>query len=60
MLRGDTDIADTGNTPNLSGKYVANWDTTTVPNGTYTLASVAADQAGLTGRSTNVTITVQN
>ncbi|MBV8951435.1 MAG: PQQ-binding-like beta-propeller repeat protein [Actinobacteria bacterium] len=37
-----------------------NWNTTTVPNGAYTLNSVAYDPAGNVGRSANVAITVKN
>jgi hypothetical protein len=40
--------------------WIAVWDTTSVPNGTYTLNSVAVDYAGNVGRSANVNITVQN
>jgi hypothetical protein len=36
------------------------WDTTSVPNGQYTLTSVAYDEVGNVGRSPGVTITVQN
>ena len=42
------------------GAWISGWDTTAVPNGTYTLNSVATDLAGNTGRSADVTITVQN
>ena len=40
--------------------YVAYWVSTTVPNGTYTLQSVAYDSVGLAGRSPAVPITVSN
>jgi Bacterial Ig domain len=46
-------------TPTIYG-YVANWNTTTVPNGSYTLQSEAYDAAGLTGFSPGITITVNN
>ncbi len=36
------------------------WNTTTVPNGVYTLTSVAYDRAGNVGRSAGVTISVKN
>jgi phosphatidylinositol-3-phosphatase len=45
-------------TPTLYG-WLAKWDTTTVPNGTYTLQSVATS-GGLTGTSPGITITVNN
>jgi beta-glucanase (GH16 family) len=40
--------------------WVASWNTTAVPNGTYTLQSVATYTAGGSGRSPGVTITVDN
>jgi polyvinyl alcohol dehydrogenase (cytochrome) len=40
--------------------WLANWDTTTVPDGTYTLQSVAYDTAGNTARSTGVAVNVEN
>jgi hypothetical protein len=40
--------------------YSAMWDTTTVPNGTYTLTAVARDAAGNKASSTAVTVTVEN
>jgi hypothetical protein len=40
--------------------WFAQWDTAQVPNGVYTLQSVAHDAAGNVGRSTDVDITVQN
>jgi uncharacterized protein YjbI with pentapeptide repeats len=46
-------------TPTYYG-WLAQWDTTTVPNGTYTLQSVAAYSGGVTGTSPGVTITVAN
>ena len=45
-------------TPTLYG-WLASWNTTNVPNGTYTLQSVASS-GGLTGTSPPVTITVNN
>jgi Big-like domain-containing protein len=46
-------------TPTIYG-WLAGWNTTTVPNGTYTLQSEAYDAAGLTGYSSGVAITVNN
>ena len=45
-------------TPTIYG-WLASWNTTTVPNGTYTLQSVATS-GGLTGTSPGITITVNN
>ena len=46
-------------TPTIVG-WLAGWDTTTVPNGTYTLNSVASYAGGVSGTSAPVTITVNN
>ena len=40
--------------------WVVPWNTTTVPNGTYTLQSVASYAGGLSGTSAPITITVSN
>jgi Big-like domain-containing protein len=40
--------------------WIAQWETTSVPNGADTLNSVAYDPANNSGRSANVNITVQN
>ena len=40
--------------------YVFQLNTTTVPNGSYTLQSVASDTAGNTGYSTGVPVTIDN
>ena len=40
--------------------WLAGWDTTSVPNGTYTLQSVAVEAGGLRSTSRGVTITVAN
>ena len=45
-------------TPTIYG-WLASWNTTTVPNGSYTLQSVASS-GGLTGTSPGITITVNN
>lgn len=45
--------------PSRSG-WVARWDTTLWPNGTYTLQSVASDADGVTGTSPGITIRVRN
>jgi uncharacterized protein YjbI with pentapeptide repeats len=44
-------------TPTLYG-WLAQWNTTSVPNGTYTLQSVASYAGGVSGTSAPVTITV--
>jgi Bacterial Ig domain len=46
-------------TPTYYG-WLAQWNTTTVPNGTYTLQSVAAYAGGVTGTSPGVSVTVNN
>jgi hypothetical protein len=51
-------VIDTG-TLNDYG-WLAQWNTTLVPNGTYTLQSVATDNVGLTATSAPITITVNN
>lgn len=45
--------------PTLFG-YLAQWNTTSVPNGTYDLTSVAVDTAARSTTSTPVSVTVQN
>jgi hypothetical protein len=40
--------------------WLFDWDTTSVPNGAYTLNSVAFDPAGNRARSPDISITVQN
>jgi hypothetical protein len=54
---GDKVIATA--TPTLYG-WLAQWNTTTVPNGTYTLHSVATDPVAETAASAPITITVDN
>jgi outer membrane protein assembly factor BamB len=46
-------------TPTYYG-WLAGWDTTSVPDGTYTLQSVAYDAAGNAGYSAGITVTVDN
>jgi hypothetical protein len=46
-------------TPTYYG-WIAGWNTTTVPNCTYTLQSVAYYAGGVSGRSAGITITVAN
>jgi hypothetical protein len=46
-------------TPTFSG-WICMWDTTTVPNGTYVVTSVARDLAGNVGRGRGVEVTVRN
>jgi hypothetical protein len=45
--------------PTIYG-WLATWDSTSVPNGTYTLQSVASYSGGGTGASLAVTVTVNN
>ena len=56
---GFTDQVIAMGTSSVWGWY-ANWNTTTVPNGTYTLQSVAAYAGGVSGASPPITITVSN
>ena len=53
----DTVIATA--TPTIYG-WLASWNTTSVPNGTYALQSVASYAGGVSGASAPVTITVTN
>jgi hypothetical protein len=46
-------------TPTIYG-WIASWNTTTVPNGTYTLQSVASYAGGVSAASAPITITVSN
>ena len=46
-------------TPTIYG-WLAAWNTTTVPNGTYTLQSVASYQGGVSGTSPGITVIVSN
>ena len=43
-----------------SAPYSTVWDTSFVPNGTYTLTAVARDEANLTTTSPAITVTVNN
>jgi phospholipase C len=45
--------------PNLIG-WLATWDSTSVPNGTYKLQSVASYVGGVTGTSRGITVSVSN
>ncbi len=53
------DVLVATGTPTYYG-WLAGWNTTTVPNGTYTLESVAYDASGNVGRSGGITITIAN
>jgi hypothetical protein len=56
---GLTDQVVATGTPTLYG-YLAQWNTTAVPNGTYTLQSVATDTVAETTTSAPVSVTVDN
>ena len=56
---GLTDQMVATGTPTLYG-YLAQWNTTAVPNGTYTLQSVATDRVSETAASAPVAVTVNN
>ena len=45
--------------PTIYG-WLASWNTTTVPNGTYTLQSVASYAGGVSAASAPITIMVTN
>jgi hypothetical protein len=47
-------------TEDTASPYSVNWDTTTVANGSYTLAARARDAAGNQNTSTSITVTVNN
>jgi hypothetical protein len=53
----DTVIATA--TPTIYG-WLAAWNTTTVPNGTYALQSVASYAVGVSGSSAPITVSVTN
>ena len=61
QLTGGTlnDVLVATATPTLFG-WIADWNTRTVPNGSYTLQSVAYDAEGLSTRSTGTTVSVLN
>ena len=46
-------------TPTIYG-WLAQWNTTSVPNGTYTMQSVASYAGGISGESPGVSIVVTN
>jgi Bacterial Ig domain/Bacterial Ig-like domain (group 3) len=59
---GPNSISDkvvSSSSPTLYG-YIGKWDSTDVPNGTYTLQSVATDAAGWSTISAPITVTVNN
>jgi outer membrane protein assembly factor BamB len=60
LINGSNDTLLGNGTPDGTGHWKLNWNTTTVANGTYKLHSVATDPAGNHGQSPDVTITVHN
>ena len=54
-----SDRVISGSSPTLYG-WIGGFDSTSVPNGTYTLQSVATDVGGISASSVPVTITVNN
>ena len=56
-MSAETQVA-TG-APTLYG-WLAVWNTTTVPNGTYTLQSVASYVGGVSGTSAGISVTISN
>jgi hypothetical protein len=61
VLSGGTynDTQISGSTPTYYG-WICSWDTTTVPNGTYTRQSIASYAGGVSGTSQGITITIAN
>ena len=47
-------------TPSPPTKYTLTWDSTTLPNGSYTLTTVARDTSGHTTTSAGITVTISN
>jgi len=47
-------------TPSPLTKYTLSWDSSTMPNGTYTLAAAARDTSGHSTTSAGVTVTISN
>lgn len=47
-------------TPSPLTKYTLSWDSSAMPNGTYTLAAVARDTSGHSTTSAGVTVTISN
>ena len=59
---GPEDLVDqviSGSTPTIYG-WIGGWNTTSVPDGMYTLQSVASYAGGVSGTSAPVTVTVSN
>jgi acetyl esterase/lipase len=56
---GLTDSVIATATPTLYG-WLASWNSTSVPNGTYTLQSVASYQGGVSGTSPGIAVSVAN
>jgi len=54
-----TDKVISGSTPTYYG-WIGGWNTTSVPNGSYVLQSVASYAGGVTGTSAGIIITVKN
>jgi Bacterial Ig domain len=47
-------------TPSPLTKYTLSWDSTTLPNGTYTLTAVARDTSGHSTTSAGIAVTISN
>ena len=58
-LTTTSDQVISGSTPTYYG-WIGGWNTTSVPNGSYVLQSVASYAGGVTGTSAGIIITVNN
>jgi len=47
-------------TPSPLTKYTLTWDSTTMPNGAYTLTAVARDTSGHSTTSAGIAVTISN
>jgi outer membrane protein assembly factor BamB len=60
LINGTNDTVLGTGTPDGTGHWTLNWNTTTVNNGSYTLHSIATDPAANHGQSADINVTIQN